>query len=108
MQKIFLGTLCFFLFVSTQAGADVENDIAGAWSLTSFDMADGGSKPLTGIWWNQPDGEFIHQVMHRGDPLQSQIAECHYGRYEVLSRGKMKIDIEKGIVANSPKSDTLL
>jgi len=96
------------LSISTQAGADVENDMAGVWSLHSFDTPDGGSKPLTGIWWNQDDGQFIHQVMHSGEPLQSQIAECHLGRYQVLSPGKMKVDVEKGSVVNSPKSDTLL
>jgi hypothetical protein len=96
------------LSISTLAVADVENDMAGVWSLYSFDMPDGGSKRLTGIWWNQEDGEFIHQVMHTGEPLESQILECHSGRYEILSPGKMKVYVEKGAVANSPKSDTLL
>ncbi|MFT5132448.1 MAG: hypothetical protein ACI9SC_000913 [Gammaproteobacteria bacterium] len=110
MRTTILTALGLFLFfsISSQAGADVENDMAGVWSLYSFDTPDGGSKPLTGIWWNQDDGQFIHQVMHSGEPLQSQIAECHLGRYEVLSPGKMKVDVEKGSVANSPKSDTLL
>ena len=98
----------YSLLMATQAVAEVENDIAGAWSLYSFDLPDGGSKSLTGIWWNQEDGQFVHQVMHSGDPLQSQIAECHYGRYRVLSPGKMKVDVEKGSVANSPRSQTLL
>jgi hypothetical protein len=71
-------------------------------------MPDGSSKTLTGIWWNQDDGQFIHQVLHRGEPLQKQIAECHLGHYQVLSPGKMKVHVEKGSVANSPKSDMLL
>jgi len=110
MRTMILTAFGFFLsiFIYTQAGADVENDMVGVWSLHSFDMPDGGSKPLSGIWWNQDDGQFVHQVMHSGEPLQSQIAECHFGRYQVLSPGKMKVDVEKGSVANSPKSDTLL
>ena len=96
------------LFFCTQVGADVENDIAGVWSLYSFDLPEGGNRKLTGIWWNQGDGQFVHQVMHEGEPLQAQIAECHYGNYQVLSPGKMKVYVEKGSVANSPRSDTLL
>jgi hypothetical protein len=112
MRITILAVFGLFLSLSTysQAAADVENDIAGVWSLYSFDTPEGGSRPLTGIWWNQDDGEFIHQVMHRskGEPLENQIVECHLGSYQVLSPGKMKVDVDKGAVANSPRSDTLL
>ena len=108
MQKKILTALGLSLCISIQAGAEVENDMVGVWALHSFDTPDGGSKPLTGLWWNQDDGQFVHQVMHSGEPTQKQILECHFGRYQVQSPGKMKVDVEKGVVVNSPRSDTVL
>lgn len=108
MKTTVLSIISIFLSLSIQVGADVDNDMAGVWSLHSYEPPEGDSKQISGIWWNQDDGQFVHQVMHRGGPLQGQLVECHYGTYRVLSPGKMKVGVEKGSVVNSPGSDTLL
>jgi len=94
------------LLLAIFAGPAVGDDLSGLWSYRMLLKPDQAAEPLYGLFLFH-EGRFLHQAMHGGEPLDQQLTDAHIGRYRTESEGRLRLDVETGIVV-TPAGETLL